>query len=360
MGDFKPLLKLGPMSALQRCIHIFKSAGIETVLVVSGHQQEEIASVIAASQATQIINPQYKEGMFSSISCGIETLQGSCDAFFILPVDIPLVRPATVRELLLKFVRFEPLICYPLFDNRRGHPPLISSRLIPDILSWRGHGGLAGFLRRMEHRAMDVPVADQMILKDMDRPSDYHNFQKRVECFERPTEKECRALLGSVNSVPENIRAHCKMVARVARGLGEALLNAGLALDVDLLESAAAVHDLARGQRDHAQAGARMLSWWGFDQAADLVAAHMDLKTEPDDLLDEKQVLYLADKLVSEDRLVDMDERFRMKLEQYGHNPNAAYRIRTRRQTADTIRKRIESATGLPLGRILISIFQSQ
>ena len=358
MVDFKPLLKIGSKTALQKCLDLFASAAIEDILVISGHNKDLLSKIITSSKAVQVFNHQYKQGMFSSIASGIRAIEAPCDAFFILPVDIPLVRKATVQQLLNQFIKFRPAVCYPVFDNHRGHPPLIAATLIPEILNWQGRGGLAGFLRQMEHLSLDVQVADQAVLLDMDTPSDYHALQKRMERYDIPTKKECQALLQNVCRVEVKIQAHCKMVARVARGLAEALLQTGLFIDLDLLEAAAIVHDLARGQQNHGQAGAQLLNQWGFGALAPLVAAHMDLNVLPKDPLNETQLLYLADKLVAEDRIVDLDLRFQSKLDQYGHNQKAIHRICARWETANTIRTRIESALGLPLEQILIPVFQ--
>lgn len=358
MAAFKPLLKLGSKAALQHGIDLFRSVGIGNILAVTGHRQEEISNVLAASDVVQVHNPSYRDGMFSSISAGIKALKDSCEAFFILPVDIPLVRSATIRRLLTDFFRFHPAICYPMFDNLRGHPPIISTELIPRILDWQGSGGLAGFLRQIETRALDVAVADQAILQDMDTPADYLCLRKRAARHAVPTEKECRALLEICNT-PEAVQAHCKMVARVAHSLGAALTQTGLALDLELLQAAAGLHDLARGLPDHAAMGAQILRQWGFEELAPLVAQHMDLDIAPEGSLDECRVLYLADKLVTEDRITDLDLRFQLKLDQHGHNQKAADRISGRWRTADAIRTKIESTVGLPLERILMSLFQS-
>ena len=87
---------------------------------------------------------------------------------------------------------------------------------------------------------------------------------------------------------------------RIARALP-------LELNLELLESAALLHDLARGEKDHASLGAAWLRELGYEDAAALVGQHHDLKSRTPD---EAAILYLADKCVQEDRRVTLEERF--------------------------------------------------
>ncbi len=359
MTAFKPLLKLGNRSALQRCIDLFKGVGIDRVVVVTGHQQLILSKILEPFQVKIIHNIRYREGMFSSISTGLTALGENCSAFFVLPVDIPMIRSATVRHLLLNFDSFQPLVCYPNFNGKRGHPPLISADLIPEILVWKGSGGLAGFLRKLESRAVDVPVADEAILLDMDTPEDYRRLAFRADRSNIPTEKECQALIKNVYRATEQVQAHCKMVSRVAHGLGKALSDAGLSLDLERLIAAASVHDIARGHPRHAQLGAEWLNLWGFDGVAPLVDQHMRLKSDRNMPLNEAHILYLADKLVQEDRIIDLDLRFQVKLDQYRDDELIAKRIGERWRTAHDIRRQIETAVGVSLEKVLISVFHS-
>ncbi len=357
MAAFKPLLTLGSKSALQHCIDLFKSAGIDRIIVVTGHRQELLLNTLDSSQVKAIHNRRYAEGMFSSISAGLTALDDGCSAFFVLPVDIPLIRTATVQQLLMNFSDYQPLVSYPNFNGHRGHPPLISAHLIPEISAWQGSGGLGGFLRRCESRAIDVPVADETILWDMDTPNDYQRLVIRAKRYDIPTEKECRALMQQVYRATGQVQAHCRMVVRVAQSLGKALLDAGLSLDMQRLIAAASVHDIARGRPHHAQLGAKWLRHWEFDGVAPLVEQHMTLKSDQKAPLNEFHILYLADKLVQEDRIVDVDVRFQTKLDHYAGDAAIAKRIGERWRAAHDIRKQIETVVGFSLERILVSVF---
>jgi CTP:molybdopterin cytidylyltransferase MocA len=132
--------------------------------------------------------------MYSSVTVGVSSLDEDVECFFIIPVDIPLVRPATVRDLVKAYRSGTTTICYPTFGGRRGHPPLIGRRHIDSILQWRESGGLSTLLKRLEKHAVDVPVVDEFIHYDMDQPADYHHLVKRLkrrEVFPRRSARRC-------------------------------------------------------------------------------------------------------------------------------------------------------------------------
>lgn len=179
MEGFKPLLPIGKKTLIEHVIGLFDITGIEEVVTVVGHRSEELIPVVEAASSHYVMNDNYLDGMFSSIQRGAKELRHTCDAFFLLPVDIPLVRPATLRQLLDAFTN-DPssLVCYPQFQSRRGHPPLIDSSLVDQILSYEGKGGMRGLLRSYEDLAIVVSVEDPFIRMDADTWEDLSHLRK--------------------------------------------------------------------------------------------------------------------------------------------------------------------------------------
>jgi molybdenum cofactor cytidylyltransferase len=173
MGTFKPLLKIGKRTILERAISLFRDVGIEEVIVVVGHGAQQIIPLVQDCGARAVMNAQFELGMFSSIQAGVKSLAPESEAFFVLPVDIPMVRAQTIRDLLETYQDRSNKIIFPAFQGRRGHPPLVSASYRNEILSYSGDGGLRFFFRKHERHCVGVEVADEMILFDVDTPADY-------------------------------------------------------------------------------------------------------------------------------------------------------------------------------------------
>jgi molybdenum cofactor cytidylyltransferase len=173
MGMLKPILKIGKQTILKRVINLFRESGIEDVIVVVGHRANELVPEIVNCGARPIVNEHYESGMFSSVQVGIKALRPVSKAFFLLPVDIPLVRTQTILDLVESYRSEKSKIIFPTFLGKRGHPPLVSASYRNGILSYAGDEGLRGFFRKHHCRCMEVEVADEMILFDVDTPADY-------------------------------------------------------------------------------------------------------------------------------------------------------------------------------------------
>jgi hypothetical protein len=275
------------------------------------------------------------------------------DAFFVLPVDVPLVRPATIRRLLRFYQQEQGEIIYPRFLGKRGHPPLIAGRLARKIADWHGEGGLKAALAQWESTAFDVDVADGNILLDMDTPEDYRLLREKVERMEIPTPEECRVLMENVLHVDEEIIRHGRAVAKVATSLGLELNRSECCLDIPLLEAAALLHDLAKGEPDHARRGARLLGEQGFGKVAGPVATHMNITITAGETINAGELLYLADKMVQGERRLSPAERFRAKMERYAGDPDILDIITGRLESALAIQRRIETILGRPLAEVI-------
>jgi len=179
MGTAKALLPFRGATVAEQSIRLFRSAGIDDILFVLGHEPEGIMEILERHAVRWSINPHYDDGMFSSIQCGVRAL-GSVRGFFVHPVDMPLVRPDTLEALLRSFQEGRAVVCRPCFRAKRGHPPLLSSVLIPELLGFQGDGGLRAFLRERAEDSLDVSCGDPGILMDLDRMEDYLDFPQEL------------------------------------------------------------------------------------------------------------------------------------------------------------------------------------
>ena len=349
MGRLKPLLRLGKTTALERSISLFHKAGINDVLVVLGNRAEELRPVAERCGARCVHNTRWDEGMYSSIVAGAKSLPPSARGAFVLPADVPLVRPATVRQLAAAFAGRPDAVVYPVFESERGHPPLIA-RAILDEAARGAPGPLCALLMAREHRAIEVPVPDAAIHMDMDTPADFDALRALATWREIPTPAECEALF-SHPPLSKAIVRHSRKVAEVAGQIADALVKTGLAINPELVRAGALLHDLAKGQPKHAEAAAERLRALDMPTVAEVVAAHTDIEFAA--TIDERAIVHLADKLVAGEQLITLDERFQRALNHFRTHPHALAAAHRRKAVAQQIAKSIEARLGVPLTEIL-------
>lgn len=305
MGDFKPMLNIGSFSVAQHVISAFRHAGIQQIVVVTGHNAAALEAHLSDSDVVFLHNEHYRTTqMFDSAKIGLSFLKNCCDLILFTPVDIPLFTPLTVQKLIDSGAE----LAAPVYEGKQGHPLLLSSPVIDAILNDSGEGGLKGTLTRLGIPMTHVDVNDPGILRDADTPAEFQilleYYNARSAAAPCPSDSEIGQLLNE-SETPEHIRAHCRAVADKALLLA-ANLNENI--NSDLLRAACLLHDMNRANsQDHAASAAHFLTHKGYPLLAEVVAQHHDLSQNAGI---EAKLLYLADKLVQGSCEVTLHERF--------------------------------------------------
>ncbi len=361
MGELKAGLRLGTSTVLEQCINLFRTCGVKDLVVVTGHQSEKTGKITKRAGARIAYNPRFATGMYSSIHTGVSHLAKPSDGFFVLPVDIPLVRRGTVRLLTESYAAGcsgNVQIIYPTFSGKRGHPSLLSGGLIDVILeNSRLDGGLRTLLAHIENehpqQVVEVEVPDANILFDMDTPEDYAAGLARFSRLGYPTMEECSTIL-KLHPMPEKGLVHGHLVARIAVALCLAIMQKDQRkLEPDLCRVCGLLHDIAKGHSSHEKEGGRWLRELGFGRAADIVAAHKEMAWQQGDVITEKELVHLADKMARGGKIVDIKERFAEKLALYQNDPKATRAIKSRHELAHQLAVAVMLATGQRLDDIL-------
>ncbi len=172
MGAFKPLLPLGDRTVIEASVGS-AAPYITTAVAVVGYRADEVKSALRKRFKERLVIAENREyastDMLRSVQLGLQAM-GECDAFFLLPADMPLIAPQVYEALIAAFDG-ESDVWYPVIGGRRGHPPLIHARLIPEILAYEGAGGLRAIFSG--RRSQEVAVSDSGIMIDLDTPRDY-------------------------------------------------------------------------------------------------------------------------------------------------------------------------------------------
>jgi HD superfamily phosphodiesterase len=134
--------------------------------------------------------------------------------------------------------------------------------------------------------------------------------------------------------------------------MARALVDQGLPLNLGDLETAALLHDMCRAQANHAEAAAAVLRGRGLERLAGIVAAHMKLGDQDTDRVNEKSIVYLADKMADGDRPVTIKARFEKRLSAVSSEA-AKTAVMDKYRTALAIKGHIEAILGQGLYELL-------
>ncbi|HSE31814.1 MAG TPA: nucleotidyltransferase family protein [Pyrinomonadaceae bacterium] len=172
MGAFKPLLPFGQTSVIEACIEYLKTGGVETIVLVLGHNAETIRQHINDPSVLFAVNSDPASEMSESIRCGVEKLPAFAAATLVALVDHPAVPPRVVETLIEEWKRGAELII-PTWQGRGGHPVLIDLRWRRELENLDGASGLKSLFQKEADRVTRVPVRSEYIARDMDTWDDY-------------------------------------------------------------------------------------------------------------------------------------------------------------------------------------------
>jgi uncharacterized protein len=137
-----------------------------------------------------------------------------------------------------------------------------------------------------------------------------------------PTRAECEELMAKYSMLP-NIVEHSFQVMRVALAITDNLKDS-VSVDRDVVIAGALLHDITKTRsiktkEKHAASGGMLLRELGFPRIAEIVEQHvitkdLNLEGEPE----EKEIVYYADKRVTHEKIVTIEERIHDLMQRYG------------------------------------------
>ena len=404
MGVLKPLLPVGNLSAALRCIRMGKEAGVREIIVVTGFMhseveraitesiineennalfEAEVGSKVSETEVRFAYNKDYAEGMFSSVVTGVNALRDGATGFFLLPVDCCAVSSDTLRKLASVFAdnakcekstknaesekcatcvknpdnpddsdnaeNCLDAVIRPRYKERRGHPPLIPTKYADTLTAYSGEEGLKAVLRTLP--TIEVEMDSEETLLDMDTPQDYAQLLMFLGFPTYPTAEQCAQLLAEYGATQQIIE-HGEEVAELACRLASFINDKRAGIDISLLRSACLLHDICRAEREHERVGMELMLKCGYPKIAVLIGEHMELRAHVEHVR-ERELLYLADKLCRNGRIVAIDETIKELTERFASNPEARENAIKRMQTAAVILDMIKAQYGDPNGFML-------
>jgi len=153
------------------------AAGLQPVLVVTGHDAERIEEALPGRAVSFVYHDAHTHGMGSSIAAGVRSLRAT-DGVTISLGDMPRIRTAHVRHLVDAFeanhASFgDDTLCVPTFAGRRGHPVAFGRAHLPALQELAGATGARELLASRAEHVVEVPMSDDGVLLDIDRPTDW-------------------------------------------------------------------------------------------------------------------------------------------------------------------------------------------
>jgi len=185
MGAFKSLLPFGKTTVLQSCINYLEAAGVEDIVVVTGHRAEDVRIELANSNVRVALNDDPTSEMGTSIVRGAELVSEDAGCLLIALVDHPAIPPDVVTALINQW-RTGARLVIPTWNSRGGHPVLIDSGYHSELLRLDQERGLKSLFDSHRTEVVRLPVESPYVAQDMDTWDDYRDLHLTVFGYSPP------------------------------------------------------------------------------------------------------------------------------------------------------------------------------
>ncbi len=181
-GPNKLLAEIGGRPLVRIVTDAALASRARPVIVVTGHQRERVEAALAGLPVKFVHNPNFAEGLGTSLKAGIAALPAEVDGAIVCLGDMPQVDAALIDRLV---GALDPdkgaLVAVPTIDGKRGNPVVWSRRFFPDLMAVEGDVGARHLIGRYAEAVTEVPVTGNAALIDVDTPEALEAVKAELE-----------------------------------------------------------------------------------------------------------------------------------------------------------------------------------
>ncbi|MAF85390.1 MAG: molybdenum cofactor cytidylyltransferase [Dehalococcoidales bacterium] len=176
MGKLKQLMPFGQNTIVEQAIDNLLNSVVDETIVVLGYRAEEVIKTIAAKPVKLVVNPDYEQGMSTSIIAGLNLIDSRTQAVMLILGDQPLINSQTINRLIEAFYNHDKGIVIPTYQGRRGHPTIFTIKYREKLLGLKGDIGGRQIVKDHPGDILEVTVNSESIVTDIDTINDYQSL----------------------------------------------------------------------------------------------------------------------------------------------------------------------------------------
>lgn len=180
MGRPKALLPIEGETFIGRIVASLKQTQVGKIIVVLGHNSDQLAAAIRPLRVEILINPNYQLGQLSSLQVAVRNLlpDADCDGMLVHLVDHPYIDASLVDRMIQQFYESKKDIVVPRCRGKRGHPVLFSRRLFGELLDAPMDQGAKAVVNAHGDGTLEMETDEEGITVDIDTPELYRQHVK--------------------------------------------------------------------------------------------------------------------------------------------------------------------------------------
>jgi molybdenum cofactor cytidylyltransferase len=181
-GPNKLLAEIGGKPLVRIAVEEALGSRARPVIVVTGHQREQVEAALKDLDVTLVHNPDFALGLSTSLKAGIATVPTEADGAIVCLGDMPQVDASLIDKLI---TAFDPergaLVVVPSIEGKRGNPVVWSRRFFSDLVALEGDIGARHLIASYPEAVTEVPLSDRAALVDVDTPDALRALKSEME-----------------------------------------------------------------------------------------------------------------------------------------------------------------------------------
>lgn len=171
MGANKLLLDIDGEPLVARSARRAAAAGLSPLVVVLGHQAEEVRGALAGVDCRPVVNPAYEQGIVTSLRAGLDALPPATAAAVVLLADMPFVTTEMIAALVARYRESTAPLAISDYAGVEA-PPMLYDRALFAELAAMDDGRCGKQVVRRHRGEAEVLSWPAAALADLDTPDD--------------------------------------------------------------------------------------------------------------------------------------------------------------------------------------------
>ena len=173
MGSVNKLIsEIEGRSMISHIADAAEKSNVDRVFVVTGHEDEEIRRALSNHDINFVHNPNYADGLSTSLRTAIGALDADTDGVVVCLGDMPGITAEHINALINVFnPEAGRQICVPTFNGKWGNPVLWDGRFFDAIQNVSGDVGARHLIGAHQDVLCEVPIEDNAVITDLDTPA---------------------------------------------------------------------------------------------------------------------------------------------------------------------------------------------
>lgn len=148
---------------------------LSQVILIVGHRGDEVVEALGElNQHPKLLvlhNSNWQTGRASTLRLGLDNLNETVEGVLVYPGDMPLISTPLINDLI---EAFQPrLACFPLYNQRKGHPVIFPSTWFEDLKNLEGEQSALELIKTQWDTAIKLERTDIETQMNVNTPRDY-------------------------------------------------------------------------------------------------------------------------------------------------------------------------------------------